>query len=131
MSQNLRSTEEREVYDHYDNDAIFKPNATHANDPSWDNTVDSKPNKQNATHFQSMHWDNRVAAQHFKPNAKFINVRKKYFLLRFGFAHFSNSSNRCSIDPQTRCHKMNPNWFLNADANLSMDNPKIRWNMSD
>ncbi len=121
MSQNLRSTEQRELYDSYDNDAIFEPSATHANDPPWDNTVISTPHKPNAKHFQSLHWDERVAAQHFKPNAKFINVRMKYFLLRFGFAHFSNSSkssNRCLIDPQTRCHKMNPNWFLYAEANL-------------
>lgn len=77
MSQQLRSHEERELYDSYDNEPIFEPNATHASDPPWDNTVSSKPIKPNAIHFQSSHWDERVAAQHFKPNAKFINVREK------------------------------------------------------
>ncbi|XP_037032742.1 calcyphosin-like protein [Bradysia coprophila] len=74
MSQNLRSHEERRLYDSYDQEAIFEPSATHANDPPWDNNVVSKPHKPNATHFQSIHWDERVAAQHFKPNAKFINM---------------------------------------------------------
>lgn len=77
MSQNLRSTEERTLYDSYDNEEIFEPNASHANDPPWDNTVTSKPAIPNARHSKSSHWDERVAAQHFKPNAKFINVSVK------------------------------------------------------
>lgn len=77
MSQQVRSYEERDLYDSYDRADradIFEPDLIHANDPPWDNTVSKKHAKPNETHSQSSHWDQRVAAQHFKPNAKFINV---------------------------------------------------------
>jgi len=74
MSQQVRSYQERDLYDSRDGDEIFEPNPTHANDPPWDNTVNKKLVKPTAVHFQSSHWDERVAAQHFKPNAKFINM---------------------------------------------------------